>query len=229
MFGTAPGQKRGYCGHQEIELALIKLYARHARQEAPRPRRLFHRRARPPAAALFRRRGRGARRRPGEILVPHLRIQPVAQAGARAGQSHRPCGARDVHVFGDGRSRRRTRRRGAQARLRDAVARCHLEAHVRHRRPRPLRLERRLHQRLRPAERHRVCRDLRVGGADLLGAAHAQPRLRRRLCRRDGARAVQRRALRPVARGHALLLRQLRWKATAATPAGNGTRARAAR
>ena len=27
MFGPAPGQKRGYCGHQEIELALIKLYA----------------------------------------------------------------------------------------------------------------------------------------------------------------------------------------------------------
>jgi uncharacterized protein len=26
MFGTGPGQKRGYCGHQEIELALIKLY-----------------------------------------------------------------------------------------------------------------------------------------------------------------------------------------------------------
>jgi len=25
-FGTGPGQKRGYCGHQEIELALIKLY-----------------------------------------------------------------------------------------------------------------------------------------------------------------------------------------------------------
>ena len=25
-FGTGPGQKRGYCGHQEIELALMKLY-----------------------------------------------------------------------------------------------------------------------------------------------------------------------------------------------------------
>ena len=25
-FGPGPGQKRGYCGHQEIELALIKLY-----------------------------------------------------------------------------------------------------------------------------------------------------------------------------------------------------------
>jgi uncharacterized protein len=27
VFGPGPGQKRGYCGHQEIELALIKLYA----------------------------------------------------------------------------------------------------------------------------------------------------------------------------------------------------------
>lgn len=26
MFGTGPGQRRGYCGHQEIEIALIKLY-----------------------------------------------------------------------------------------------------------------------------------------------------------------------------------------------------------
>ena len=26
MFGPGPGQKRGYCGHQEIELALMKLY-----------------------------------------------------------------------------------------------------------------------------------------------------------------------------------------------------------
>ena len=25
-FGTGPGQKRGYCGHQELEIALIKLY-----------------------------------------------------------------------------------------------------------------------------------------------------------------------------------------------------------
>ncbi len=25
-FGAAPGQKRGYCGHEEIELALVKLY-----------------------------------------------------------------------------------------------------------------------------------------------------------------------------------------------------------
>ncbi len=26
VFGRAPGKKRGYCGHEEIEIALIKLY-----------------------------------------------------------------------------------------------------------------------------------------------------------------------------------------------------------
>ncbi len=26
VFGTGPGQKRGYCGHEEIELALVRLY-----------------------------------------------------------------------------------------------------------------------------------------------------------------------------------------------------------
>ena len=25
VFGRGPGQKRGYCGHEEIELALVKL------------------------------------------------------------------------------------------------------------------------------------------------------------------------------------------------------------
>ena len=81
------------------------------RQEAPRPRRLLHRRARAAAAALFRRRGGGARRRSEEVLVQELRVQPVAQAGPRAGQGRRPRGPRDVHVHRDGRSRRRARRR----------------------------------------------------------------------------------------------------------------------
>src|SRR5215831_19761578 len=26
VFGTAPGQKRGYCGHPEVELALVRLF-----------------------------------------------------------------------------------------------------------------------------------------------------------------------------------------------------------
>ncbi len=55
--GRGPGQKRGYPGHQEIELALVKLYRLTGDQPAARSRRLFHRRARP-SAALFHRRKR---------------------------------------------------------------------------------------------------------------------------------------------------------------------------
>ena len=37
-FGPRPDQKRGYCGHQEIELALIKPLPPDRRAQAPRPR-----------------------------------------------------------------------------------------------------------------------------------------------------------------------------------------------
>ena len=33
IFGRRTGQKRGYCGHEEIELALVKLYRGDERQE----------------------------------------------------------------------------------------------------------------------------------------------------------------------------------------------------
>ena len=29
LFGSGPNQRRGYCGHPEIELALVKLYRLH--------------------------------------------------------------------------------------------------------------------------------------------------------------------------------------------------------
>ena len=107
----------------------------------------------------------------------------------------------------DGRSRRRARRRRPEARVRDAVARRDDGADVRHRpawaRRKPTRAS---PSRLRPAERDRLRGDLRLGRPHLLGAAHAASRSRRRLRRRDGAGAVQRRAERPVARGHALFL-----------------------
>ena len=35
VFGTGPGQKRGYPGHEEIELALVKLYRSHGRAALP--------------------------------------------------------------------------------------------------------------------------------------------------------------------------------------------------
>ena len=73
---------------------------------------------------------------------------------------------------------------------------------------------------LRPAQRHRLCRDLRLGRAHLLGAQDAASRSRRRLRRRDGAGAVQRRIERPVPRGHALFLRQPAREPRPAPPLG---------
>ena len=83
-----------------------------------------------------------------------------------------------------------------------------VEAHVRDGGARAVGLERRLYDGLRPPERHGLRRDLRLRRAHLLGAAHAQPRLRQPLRGRDGARLLQRRALRPFARRDALLLRE---------------------
>ena len=120
-------------------------------------------------------------------------------------------------------------RRQPEARLRDAVGRRHGLEDLHHLGPRPGRRQRRLHRRLRPAQRHRLCRDLRLGGADLLGAAHAASRSRRQICRRAGAGAVQRRAL-PACRATASTISTpIRSTATAATAAGPGTPARAAR
>ena len=85
MFGRGEDQKRGYCGHQEIELALIKLYGvTRDRKYLDLAAYFIDERGRQPA--LFRRRGEGARRRPGGFLGEDLRIQPVAYAGARAGR-----------------------------------------------------------------------------------------------------------------------------------------------
>ena len=66
-FGRGPGQKRGYPGHQEIELALVKLYRLTGDRRRTGSGLLFHRRAGQPAA-LFHRRGARARRRSGELL-----------------------------------------------------------------------------------------------------------------------------------------------------------------
>ena len=60
-FGPGPGQKRGYCGHQEIELALIKLYRLTGeRKHLDLAAYFINERGTP--AALFRSGGAGARR-----------------------------------------------------------------------------------------------------------------------------------------------------------------------
>ena len=163
----------------------------------PRPRRLLHRRARP-AAALFRCRGGGARRAdPAQFRAKTYEYNqshmPVREQNKVVGHAVRAMylytGMADLaDEFGDD---------SLRARLRDAVGRPHHQADVRDRRPRPVRQQRGLHRRLRPAERDRLCRDLRRGRADLLGQPHARRRPGRALRRRDGAGALQRRALRP--------------------------------
>ena len=118
-FGPGPGQKRGYCGHQEIELALIRLYhLTGERKHLDLAAYFIDERGRQPH--YFDAGGARARRGSEGLLGEELRIQPVAQAGARADQGRRPRGARHVHVFGDGRPRRRARATTASS----APARC---------------------------------------------------------------------------------------------------------
>ena len=115
-FGTGDaGQKRGYCGHQEIELALVKLYGGDAASGSTStlpPISSTSAAAGRTTSISRRRRAATTRRR----SFKDLRIQPVAQAGARAGQGRRARGARDVHVCGDGRSRSRAWRRSCSKR-----------------------------------------------------------------------------------------------------------------
>ena len=198
------------------------------REEASRPGGLFHQRARPPAA-LFRPGSGRARRKPQGFLGEELRVQPVAQAGARADQGGRPRGAGDVHVFRHGRPRRRTERRQPQARLRGALGRRDGVEDLHHLGARAGGGERRFYRGLRPAQRHGLCRDLRLRRADLLGAAHAASRPRRQICRRHGAGAVQRRADAACRATASIISIPIRWTATAATAAGRGIPARAAR
>ena len=118
-FGPNPGQKRGYCGHQEIELALIKLYRLTGeRKHLDLAAYFINERGRQPH--YFDQEADCARREPQGFLGEELRIQPVAQAGARADQGGRPCGPGDVHVLRHGRPCRGTRRRRVSSRR----ARC---------------------------------------------------------------------------------------------------------
>ena len=227
-FGTGPGQKRGYCGHQEIEIALVKLYhLTGEKKQLDLAAYFIDERGRQPHYFDIERDARGEA--PGEY----------GQGTYEYSQSHKPVREQDKVVghavramymytamadlaaeLGDD---------GAEARLRGAVARRDLDPDVRDRRLRPLGLERGLHLRLRPAERHRLCRDLRLGRDDLLGAADAQPRARRPLRRR--ARAARSTTARsPGCRATASTTStRTSSRATAPTGAGTGTPARAAR
>ena len=197
--------------------------------EIPRSRQIFHRPARP-AAALFRRRGARPRRRSQGLSLQVLRIQPVAQAGARAGQGRRPRRARDVSLFRHGRCRDRIwRRRACRSGARSAVGRSDLQAALCHRRARTVRRQRGLHRRLRPAQRDRLCRDLRRRRPGVLVEPHARHGPERALRRRDGAArstTARSRASRSTAPSSSTKTRS---RAVASIIAGNGIAAPAAR
>ena len=207
IFGRGPGQKRGYDGHQEIELALVKLY------------RLTGDRRRLDLAAYFiDERGR----------QPHYFTQEAIARGEdpaafwagtyEYNQSHLPVREQTKMVGHAVRAMYMASamadlalelddpglKRACEALWRDVTD----GADLRDRRARTEGEQRRLHRALRPAQRNRLRRDLRFRRARLLGAADAASRSRRRLRRRDGARALQRGAERPVARRHAFFLRQ---------------------
>ena len=227
-FGRGDGQLRGYCGHEEVELALVKL-ARFTGETRYMDLARYFIDERGTPAALFRHRGAGARQRSGRLVSPHLRIQPVACPGARAGQGGGACGAGDVSVFGDGGPRGRGRRSGPARCLRPAVARPDAEAPLCHRRSRAVLDQRGLHARLRSAERDRLRRDLRRGRPGVLGASHAADDRRGRLCRCHGACAVQRRRQRHFAATAIGSSTRTRWPAAAAPSAGSGIAVHAVR
>ena len=198
----------GYCGHEEIELALVKLDRVTGERHYLDLAQLFHRRARP-AAALLRRRGARARRRSRGLPLQDLRIQPVAQAGARAGQGRRPRRARDVPLFRHGRPRRRIsattacgRRSTGCGPISPASGSTSPAASGPSAANEGFTVDYDLPNESAYAE---TCAAV---GLVFWAQPDARRWARRALRRRDGAGALQRRALRPLARRLAVLLRE---------------------
>ena len=209
VFGPEPGKKHGYCGHEEIELALVKLCAAHRRAEIPGAGEILHRPARPAAALL--RRGGAARAAPiprhyhfktYEYNQSHM---PVREQDKVVGHAVRAMylysGMADIATeYGDD---------SLTAALRPAVGRSHHQAPLRHRRARAVGAQRGLHHRLRPAQRDRLCRDLRRGRAGVLGAAACSASSRDARYADMMERALYNGAIcGPVARRRAVLLRE---------------------
>ena len=135
--GPAEGQRRGYCGHPEIELALVKLYRLTGERRYLDLARFFiDERGRQPHYFDQEAVARGDD--PARLLVRDLRIQPVARAGARAGSRRRTRRARHVSLLRHGRSRRRVRRREPDGGLPARCGPTSRQAALRHRRPRAL-------------------------------------------------------------------------------------------
>ena len=91
---SAPSRARssGYCGHEEIELALVKLARATGEQKYLELGEVLHRPARP-AAALLRRGGARARRRPQgtSISRPTSTTSRTSRCASRTRSSAMPC------------------------------------------------------------------------------------------------------------------------------------------
>ena len=215
-FGPGGSCEGGYDGHEEIELALVKLYrATGERRYLDLALRLVDNRGTQPV--LFRCRTRTPRHRgllrhlpqdprPPRRLVPP--VQPDPPARPRADRDRRARRPRHVPLHRHGRPRRRDRRRDPHRSMRTAMGRHGRHQAVRHRRPRRTPRDRRLRPRLPPPRPRRLRRDVRCDRPGHVGPAHdaADRRGEVRRCPRTGP--VQRRPLRHLRRRHPLLLRQ---------------------
>ena len=154
-FGRKKGQMRGYCGHQEIELALVKLYhITNQKRYLELAQFFIDERGQGEAGSKKPKAGRDhyfdveavarGQNPAGLSLCPQqnrratLRIQPEPLTRARAERGHRPRRAGGVYVLRHGRFSQRDRRRVPAGRLRTAVAQHRGRAHVSHRRHWPL-------------------------------------------------------------------------------------------
>ena len=218
-FGPGPNQKRGYCGHQEIELALIRLYhLTGERKHLDLASYFINERGRQPH--YFDEEARRRDEDPKDFWAKSYEYNqshmPVREQTKVVGHA-----VRAMYMY--------TAMADLAAELKDDSLKRTLEvlwADV-------ISSKMYITSGLGPAEANegftedydlpneiRLRGDLRVGGADLLGAAHAAPRPVGQVCRRDGAGAVQRRAHRPGARRAALFLLQSAGERRPAQPLG---------
>ncbi len=206
-FGPAPGMKRGYCGHEEIELALVKLYrftndqryldlARYFVDERGRQPHYFDAEARArgddPANWYHRTYDYNQSRLPvraqDKVTGHAVRAMYLYTAMADLAAEDADTGLRESceRLWQDLTTKRLYVTGGTRAVLG----------------------QRRLHQRLRPAERHRLRRDLRRGRTGILGTSHAADDRRVGLRQRNGTRPVQRRDKRHLIARRSFLLRK---------------------
>ena len=161
-FGREPGKKRGYCGHPEIELALVKLYhatgnrrylelaTTSSMSAAHGPSRIITTSKRASAAKI--RPSSGPRRYEYcQAQVPIREQTKVVGHAVRA--MYLLSAAADLADENDDAD--------AAGNLRPAVGQPDHQAHVPDRRDRPVAPQRRLHRGLRPARRNRLRRNLR--------------------------------------------------------------------